>query len=910
MAPDLTRAAVLLPGAAVQFPQPGFIRYDPHCFTVNDRDAFLFGAAFHYPRCPRELWRDRLVKLKAAGFNTIETYVFWNYHEPQEGRADLSEFEDFVRLVGSMGFWMIARPGPYVCAEWDAGGFPHWVIARRFPLRSNHPESIRTSQHWFNQALPVIVRHQVTHSGPIILMQIENEYDYWRLPDAAKREYLRALAHMAWNAGIDIPLITCWAHQIRDRQDPDFSRIVDTCNFYPRWAVTTEVPPALGKLRQEQPDAPEGVTELQGGWFSEMGGKLSVDQDGVDARQLSLLSKTAIEQGVTYFNYYMGFGGTNFDWAAKKLTTTYDYAAPVREPGGLWAKYYAARGVGASLGAFGSILTRTERSSAATPSSNANVSVTLRVNGKSGVVFVRENRNAPQRFKASFPDPNSPTHRLITVPREGQLALAPREMKMLPVQLPVGGTTLRYSTAEVLEHAEGSRSYLVLYDEPGRLVEISLATENEPRVEGDAAYQYWDPEYESVVIGLRVEPTEKMLIVNGSLQVVLLPRERALKSWTLELPAALLPGAAALPQSEQKRRLSLPLFTDAAVMSGSGREKRGVWADLDFTPGDHEVTALVSPLPSKFWVNGVETDTEYDRHWETCRFHISTPRLPAQGIQLSVASMWAERFDLTLGQWLTTPARPLEELGPLPYGYVKYRAEFSFESEPRMFISAFADDGKKVFINGKLVREASRPAKQVDFVLAEYASAGSNRLEIAYELFGSPNFGEQIGELKGIEAVRYGNNLQSASAIEGWQIQRFPAPMRGRGVDPDFAAGAPGPGPMTAIHAGIAPAFAWCRCEFSLDAPPEGWSIPWKLTCEAERDALLYLNGRFVGRYALVGPQKDFYLPEPYLVLGGKRPNVLTVVLAYADSASAIRTLHVAPYEEFATHRERVEFQW
>ena len=909
--------------AAVQFPMPGFIRYDGQCFSVNDRDTFLFGACFHYPRCPRELWSDRLMKLKAAGFNVIETYAFWNYHEPEEGHADLGEFEDFIKLVGSMGFYMIARPGPYVCAEWDSGGFPRWVINRRFPLRSNDPESIRTSQHWFNEVLPVIARHQVTHSGPIILMQIENEYDYWKLPEAEKAAYVRALAHMAWNGGIDIPLITCWTKQVRNRQDPDFSRIMDTCNFYPRWDVVREVIPAIAKLRREQPGTPLGITELQGGWFSEFGGKLPVDQEGVNGRQLELLSKTAIEQGVTYYNYYMGFGGTNFDWAAKTLTTTYDYAAPLREPGGLWEKYYAARGIGLSLKLFGPMLIRSEAAANAAGSTNPQVSVSLRVNGKSGVVFIRENGNANQRYKASFQDPHSPTHRLIATPRQGELELGPREMKMLPVQIPIGDHMLRYTTGEVLGYGESGRPYLVIYDEPGRLVEFSLDTEIEPHVEGDTAYQYWDEEYESWVCGVRMEGSEKMLLYQGHLQVVLMPRERALKSWAVEWPNSLLPGSAALSEEEQKGTFSVPFFSDTAVFAGSGRSKKTVWADLDLAPGNHAVKALVPPLPQKFWLNGTEAEFEYDRHWETCTFSIGTPQLPAASQNLKAARLWVERFDSTQGHWVTflpagggphidrvnAPLRPLDDLGALPYGYVKYRSEFNYAGQPRMFIDAFADDGKKVFINGKLVPEASKPLKTADFAPADYAHAGSNTLEISYELFGAPNFGEDIGEMKGIASVRYGESGSSGTSIDRWQLQRFPGSMQGRRLDPSFApsgtatASAPG-------QSGIVPAFCWCRAEFGMTAAPEGWWIPWKLSFEAERDALLYLNGRFVGRYVIAGPQTDFYLPETYLVFGERSHNTLTVCLAYTDNPGAIRTLRVAPYEEFATHRTRVEFQW
>ncbi len=896
------------------FENPHIIRYDASCFTIHERDTFISSSAFHYPRCPRALWRDRLMKLQRAGFNTIETYIFWNYHEPEEGRADLSEFEEFVKLVKEMGFWMIARPGPYVCAEWERGGFPAWVTAKRFPLRSNHPESISTSQHWFNLVLPVIQRHQVTLGGPIIMLQVENEYDYYpQVPEAEKREYVRALAHMARNGGIEVPLITCWTKQARDNSDADMARIMDTCNFYPRWDIVKQVVPALQKLRREEPNSPVAVTELQGGWFSQSGGKLSVDQEGVNGAQFNMLAKTAIERGVTYFNVYMGFGGTNFDWAAKTMTTSYDYAAPLREPGGLWEKYYAARGVCQFLRMFGSVLTRAQLLEGATESTHKGVSVTERASGKSAVVFVRGNANAEAAaaaFKMTFRDPASPTRRPITAPREGELTLGPREMKMFPVQVPIPGSTLRYTTAEVLSSGLIiDRQYLVVYDEPGHVAEIALATEVEPRVEGDVLYQYWDQEFESVVIGLRVEKTEKVILVNDHLLIVAVPRERALRTWTAEFPASVVPG------SEETKPMSVPFITDSAMLAGAGSHGNRAWADIDFLPGEHDLTVLLPPQPLKCRLDGVLKEFRYDRPWRLARLHITSPGVPNDSIPLSEVRVWVERFSgQTAGEWLTTSPRALEDLGPIPYGYVKYRAEFSYGGEPRAFISTFADDDKKVFLNGKLVNEASNPKKQVEFALANYAQAGTNRLEIAYELFGSPNFGENLGELKGIESVRIGQEVRGATAIGPWQMQRFPAGHRGdrgREVDPDFSIGGWTEASLSGSPAKkeLVSAFTWCRAEFAFDKPAEGWSVPWKVTLEADRDALLYVNGKFVGRYVTIGPQKDFYLPEPYLVLGGKK-NVLTILLAYADGPQHIRTLRVAPYEEFATHRTRVEFEW
>ena len=475
------------------FESPNIIKCDSRCFIIQGRDAFVYGASFHYPRCPRALWRDRLEKLQGAGFNTIETSVFWNYHEREEGKCDLSEFEEFVRLVKEMGFWMIARPGPYVSAEWHRGGIPDWVAAKRFPLRTNHPENLKWSHHWYSLVLPVIQRHQITMGGPIILVQIENEYDFSPpLPADTKLTHIRALYNLCYTSGITVPIITCWTKEARANDDPDMARIMDTCNFYPRWDVVKQVVPQLIKLRLAEPNSPLAVTELQGGWFRRVGEKPSVEQDGDRGVQLNLLAKTVLEQGVTYFNCHMGFGGTSFDWAGKTMATTYDFAAPLREPGGLWEKYYVARGICTSLKLFGSVLLRSNTIERVPQSSNPNVSVTERASGKAGVVFVREEAGAEQRFKMKFQDPFSPTFRTIAAPREGELVLGPHEMKMLPVGVQVTGSRIRYTTAEVLAHGSiGTWEYLIVYDEPGRVAEISLATASEPKVQGDYVYNFW-----------------------------------------------------------------------------------------------------------------------------------------------------------------------------------------------------------------------------------------------------------------------------------------------------------------------------------------------------------------------------------------------------------------------------------
>jgi hypothetical protein len=332
---------------------------------------------------------------------------------------------------------------------------------------------------------------------------------------------------------------------------------------------------------------------------------------------------------------------------------------------------------------------------------------------------------------------------------------------------------------------------------------------------------------------------------------------------------------------------------------------------LDFLPGEHDLTLLLPPKPGKCWVDGALTELAYEREQRTARLHITTPPLPSKPLDLSSGQAWVERFDTSSGYWQGTALGALEDAGPVPYGYLKYKAQFNYMSEAKMFISTFAADAIKVFINGRWVEEVLKPAKAIEFELAKYVKAGTNTLEIAYEAFGADNGGEAVADLKGIESVRMGSAAQSGSAVASWQIQRFAAPMRGRDVDPDFAGAAWSPASYQASSAAdqLVPAFTWCRTEFALPALAAGWMVPWKLTFEADRDALIYLNGKFVGRYVTVGPQKEFYLPWPYFAPAGGQ-NILTFALAYADRPGHLRTLRVEPYEDFSARRTRVEFQW
>jgi beta-galactosidase GanA len=315
-------------------------------FRLGENDFLLGGKPFrimageiHFQRIPREYWADRLMKLKAAGLNTVGTYVFWNALEPEPGQWDFSGGNDlaaFIRTAERLGLWVIVRPGPYACAEWDFGGLPIWLL--RTPdirVRCSDPRYIAACESYVLKIAEVIRDLQVHRGGPVLMVQVENEYGSF----GNDREYMLALKGFWEKAGIEVPLYTA------DGATPYMLE----AGSLPGAAIGLD-PGTNEKDFAEAARLERGVpvfcSELYPGWLTHWGeewARVKTEDVVVDLRWL-------LDHGKS-FNLYMFHGGTNFGfWAGANFSdkyepdvTSYDYDAPLDEMGRPTPKYFAIR---------------------------------------------------------------------------------------------------------------------------------------------------------------------------------------------------------------------------------------------------------------------------------------------------------------------------------------------------------------------------------------------------------------------------------------------------------------------------------------------------------------------------------------------------------------------------------------
>lgn len=324
-----------------------------HTFEIKD-EFYLDGKPFqiisggiHYFRVLPEYWEDRLRKLKALGCNTVETYVPWNMHEPKKGEFDfvgerwhgMLDLRRFVETAQKIGLWVILRPSPYICAEWDFGGFPAWLLSEgEMELRTSDERYLRHVRDYYRVLMPYLAPMQVTQGGPVLMMQVENEYGTF----GNDRKYLELLRDMMREGGIDVPLFASDGPGADILSNTAVEGIFPTANFGSRAKV------AYSCLKDFNGGGPCMCTEFWLGWFDAWrDGKHHTTDPDEAAKEL----KELLENGSV--NLYMFEGGTNFGFMngsnyGTHLTpdvTSYDYDAVLTEDGQLTEKYHKLKKV-------------------------------------------------------------------------------------------------------------------------------------------------------------------------------------------------------------------------------------------------------------------------------------------------------------------------------------------------------------------------------------------------------------------------------------------------------------------------------------------------------------------------------------------------------------------------------------
>ncbi|ASK32800.1 beta-galactosidase [Chryseobacterium sp. T16E-39] len=334
-----------------QQPNKSFEIRDGH-FWLNGNQFSIYSGEMHYPRVPMQYWRHRLEMMKAMGLNTVTTYVFWNYHEESPGKWNFSGEKDlkkFIRTAQEVGLYVIIRPGPYVCAEWEFGGYPWWLQKDKdLEIRSDNKAFLEQCERYINQLAKQIIPLQINHGGPVIMVQAENEFGSYvsQRKDIAlekHRIYSHKIKDLIIKSGITVPLFTSDGSSLF--RGGSIERALPTANGEDNIEV-------LKKTVNEYNGGkgPYMVAEYYPGWLDHWAEPFVK----VSTEDVVKQTKVYLENGVS-FNYYMIHGGTNFGFTSganydknhdiQPDITSYDYDAPISEAGWATEKYNALRDV-------------------------------------------------------------------------------------------------------------------------------------------------------------------------------------------------------------------------------------------------------------------------------------------------------------------------------------------------------------------------------------------------------------------------------------------------------------------------------------------------------------------------------------------------------------------------------------
>ena len=427
------------------------INFDGRGFLVDGKRTFILSGGMEYARIPHALWRDRLLRLKRAGFNCVEIYTFWNFHEPHPGQFDFSgdhDLDAFLKTAHSVGLYAIVRVGPYYCAEWDSGGYPVWLrFVPGLRVREDNPQFLAAVDRFWDHLLPIVAANQINHGGSVILVQLENE-DPQGWGTDMPNSYFTHLRDQALSQGIQVPYFFSGLHH---GSDPAGNT---------PWSSTGRKGPWM-------------TTEFWSVWYSNYG-ETQADVDTYDRRIWKVLA-----YGGNGLNFYMFHGGTNFGYTNDdEDASSYDYGAAIGQAGDLRPLYYRFKRAALFAASFAPILEDSDNASDTYHSAATapGVRVTARQSPSGTILFLDNPTQSAVKTQVKEADGT-------LFPSAGPLTLAPGQIAPVVRDFPLlPGVTLERATPLLGIQRQGSTTTLVAYGAVGDAGEMHLRANGKEQV--------------------------------------------------------------------------------------------------------------------------------------------------------------------------------------------------------------------------------------------------------------------------------------------------------------------------------------------------------------------------------------------------------------------------------------------
>lgn len=864
------------------------VTFDRFSLLVDGRRVFLRSGSFHYFRLPSPgLWRDRLLRLKRADYNAVDLYFWWGYHSPAPGVYDFSGLRDvdyLLDLTEQVGLYVVARPGPYICAEVDGGGHPAWLINRHdIPLRCRQagrhaasPQYLQYARQWYEQIVPRFARRP-----NLILAQIENEY----VTEDMEPGYMQTLYQWMRELGVTVPIFHndiwaagCWADVV-DIYGVDYYPITD---FTTDWRTVpdlflrfTDMEESLrgmldavkrhhallsetaGVMALQGSRSPLFFPELAGGWFASWDGpSIQTIRQMLGPESLEIVTWMAIAQGATLYNHYMAVGGTNWDHVGcPAVRTSYDYGAPVHETGQISARYHVAKTIAHQIAALEPLFAQSDPADDVVASDPA-ILYRCRASGQARLAFLCNLTGERRTTTLTFAGTTTPP-----------IALEHARMGVVPLHVPLGDLTLLYATAPLFANIKHGDQRLLVFAGPGS---VAWQLPDNPQVLGGDLQPICNGE--TLAVSYSGDTQRELTFRSGgqTVQAIFLPD--ASRAWLVG--EQLIVGPSYVGEiRRQDGAQELLLHSDAATPVQIYALGQLGPASLDGQPRYITQAAMYRGQPL-----AASTAGRLD-------FTLPAPppvALPALGPWRVVESLSEAAPSFADDDWTEiTPGQPLDtdSLG-VTEGFIWYRGEFT---GPLAEIGLAIRHHAAIYLNGAFVARLdniaadSAPAESepedveptIVPLPAQLLRLGRNVLAVLVESVGhTKDFNEDARRPRGLIAAE-------AAITISWRARGGIA-----GEAEGYAAIACDDAAWSAIT-GLAQApasdVAWLRTRFTLDLPLDDWA-PIGLRLEHLADIVhIYLNGVLVARDWSGCPERVFYLPEGLLDLHGE--NTLALAL-------------------------------